>query len=104
MADQNIWDPNPPPPAEEPQPGGNNKAMKRMRIVGINLFILLVYTLISAATRGNAAIIDAIFIAIQVVTCLILAIALFDWIWVLSAFVVLLIGLSTCTQFFFKLL
>jgi len=66
-------------------------------IIGINIGILAVYTLISKATSGGM-IIDALFIVCHVLGCLVIGAAVRRWVWVLSALVVLLIGLSTCVE------
>jgi hypothetical protein len=66
-------------------------------IIGINVGILAVYTIISKATAGGM-LIDAFFILIQFLVCIITGAAVRRWVWVLSAFVVVLIGFSTCIE------
>jgi hypothetical protein len=67
-------------------------------VIGINIGVLAVYTIISKMIEGGA-IIDAFFIAAQFFVCLIIGIAVRKWVWVLTAFVILLIGFSTCVSF-----
>jgi len=74
------------------------KTISNMHIVGINLAILVSYTIIFRFINGGF-IFDAFFIGIQFLTCLIAAMVFDKGIWVLSAFVVVLIGLSTCAEF-----
>jgi len=66
-------------------------------VIGINLGILAVYTIISKATEGGI-IFDAFFIGFHFLGCLITAAEVGRWVWVLSAFVVVLIGFSTCVE------
>lgn len=70
-----------------------------MLIIGINLLVLIVYTLylkIEYQKDEFALIGEAFFIAIQIIICLVMAIAVFHKEFLLSALVVLLIGFSTC--------
>lgn len=67
-------------------------------IIGINIGVLALYTIISKATEGGV-IIDAFFIAAQFFCCIIIAIAAKKWVWVMTAFLILLIGFSTCVNF-----
>jgi len=60
-------------------------------IVGVNMLVLIAYTVFSKVSEGGIFL-DAILIAAQFFICIITAIAQRRWIWVLSAFVVLLIG------------
>jgi len=78
----------------EVKPANNN-----MKIVGINLGILVVYTVFSRFTGEGGIIIDAFFIFFHVIICIILAIAARKWSWLLSGVLVLVIGFSTCTSF-----
>jgi len=67
-------------------------------IIGINIGVLALYTIISKAIEGGV-IIDAFFIAIQFVSCIIIGLSARKWVWVLTAFLILLIGFSTCVNF-----
>ncbi len=67
-------------------------------VLGINIGVLAIYTIISKAINGGF-IIDAFFIAIQFFACVIIAITEKKWVWILTAFLILLIGFSTCVNF-----
>jgi hypothetical protein len=67
-------------------------------VISINIGVLALYTIISKSIEGGV-IIDAFFIAAQFFVCLIMGIAVKKWVWVLTAFLVLLIGFSTCVSF-----
>jgi hypothetical protein len=79
-----------PPQDEKPNSGG-------MRIVGINLAVLAVYTIISALIR-ELWVLDMFFIGLQFVTCIVMAIVKRKWSWLLSGILVLVIGFSTCVS------
>jgi hypothetical protein len=65
------------------------------KIAGYNLLALVGYTLVCRFIDGGM-ILDAFILAIHVVACIITSIAVKKWEWLLSAFVVLAIGFSTC--------
>jgi hypothetical protein len=67
-------------------------------IIGINIGVLAVYTILSKMIEGGV-IIDAFLIAGQFFICLIMGIVVRKWVWVLTAFLILLIGFSTCVSF-----
>lgn len=67
-------------------------------IIGINIGVLALYTIASKLIEGGV-IIDAFCIVIQFFSCLILGLTARKWIWALAAFLVLLIGFSTCVNF-----
>jgi hypothetical protein len=71
------------------------KSSDRWKIVGYNILALVVYTLLFRLVDGGI-ILDCLVVGIHVLTCIILAIAVKKWEWVLSAFLVLAIGFSTC--------
>jgi hypothetical protein len=73
------------------------KLASRWKVVGINLAVLLGYTLICRFIDGGI-IIDAFFIAIHFTAGIITSIIIRKWEWVLSAFLVLAIGFSTCVS------
>jgi len=74
-----------------------SKQPSNIAIVGINIVVLLFYTLISKAIEGGIFL-DAFLIAFHFFGCIIIGLAARKWVWVLSAFVVLLIGFSTCVE------
>ena len=100
MADENIWDPNPPKEERQPEPGGKPPA--GMRNVGFNLLALAFYTIICGFIRDGGIIFDAILIACHFFVCLIMAAVEQKWVWALSALAVLLIGFSTCAGILWK--
>jgi len=66
-------------------------------IIGINLLILIVYTIYLRVDNNNYNFItDAFFITIHVVLCLVIAIFTKPRAFLLSAGLVLLIGFATC--------
>jgi hypothetical protein len=67
-------------------------------VIGINVGVLAVYTVISRALDGGF-IIDAFFIAAQFFCCVIIGLGTRKWIWAMTAFLILLIGFSTCVNF-----
>jgi hypothetical protein len=74
------------------------KETSRWKAVGINLAVLVAYTLICKFTDGGVFL-DAFFIAIHFTAAIITSIVVKKWEWVLSAFLVLAIGFSTCVSF-----
>lgn len=95
-------------PADQNDPGGlknipikeQNKSFAGMKIVGINMLILAIYTVLcSIDSSGGGFIFDAFLILIHVLVCIIMAIAKRSWIWLLSGVIVLVIGFSTCVSF-----
>lgn len=77
--------------------GGDAKPNGEMTIVGINLLILVAYTLIFKLGAGSEGLLlDAFIIFIHVVVCIGMAIGKKSGFWLLSAFLVLVIGFSTC--------
>ena len=79
------------------KPEEQTKANKSMAIVGINLAILAIYTIILKIVP-DGIVIDAMLIFLHLLTCIIMAIALKSWIWFLSSILVLVIGFSTCVS------
>ena len=75
-----------------------SKSETRWKVIGINLGILFIYTLLCRFIDGGI-ILDAFFIAIHFVVGVIAAIIVKKWEWALSAFLVLAIGFSTCVSF-----
>jgi hypothetical protein len=66
------------------------------KIVGINLAVLIVYTLMSALSPGGI-IFDGFLIVIHVIVCMILTLTGPKRMqWLLSGVLVLVIGFSTC--------
>ena len=95
------------PPGGENKPDGTTpdaapqkKSAVGMKVVGINILILAIYTVLcSLDTSGGGFILDALLILIHVVVCIIMALAKRSWLWLLSAALVLAIGFSTCISF-----
>ena len=82
---------------EQNKPVVENKPMNGMTIVGINLAILAVYTLLIKLTPdGGGFVLDAFLLLFHVVICIIMSIVKKSGSWLLSAFLVLAIGFSTC--------
>ncbi|HEY9003335.1 MAG TPA: hypothetical protein VIM89_18410 [Mucilaginibacter sp.] len=77
---------------QEPTP------QNRWKVVGINIGILAVYTIGCRLVDGGI-VIDAFLIAIHFFVGVIMSIAVRRWEWLLSAFLVLVIGFSTCVNF-----
>lgn len=77
---------------QEPKPAN------RWKTVGINIAVLVVYTLACRLT-DSGVIIDAFLIAIHFFAGIIMSIIVRRWEWVLSALLVLVIGFSTCANF-----
>ncbi|NHA03640.1 hypothetical protein G7092_07535 [Mucilaginibacter sp. HC2] len=95
-----INEPNPPAGEEKPnyipKPGPHPKN-GGMKIVGINLLILVIYTILCKLIPDLGGLLLAAFlIAVHVFACIIMTIVRKDWLWILSAFLVLVIGFSTC--------
>jgi hypothetical protein len=68
-----------------------------MRIVAINLALMVIYTIAFKVTGGQYSIfVVALFLAGQVIICLLTAIFFQPRAFLLSALAVLLIGFSTC--------
>jgi len=94
---------NTPPSDINPGGGSNN-----FYIVGYNMLALIIYTLATKFIPDYGGyFIDAVLLGIHVFVCVILAIAAKGpkvWMWVLSAVLVLAIGISTCVVIppFFK--
>jgi hypothetical protein len=74
------------------------KSSVRWKIVGSNLGILFAYTLICRFIDGGIML-DAFFIAVHFTVGIIASIIMRRWEWVLSAFLVIAIGFSTCVSF-----
>ncbi|TWI96713.1 hypothetical protein JN11_03825 [Mucilaginibacter frigoritolerans] len=72
------------------------KQSYNMWVVGVNLAVLAVYTVISKANTELGPLLDAFLIAIHVAVCILWAAIASKRIWWLTALVVLLIGFSTC--------
>jgi len=90
--------------SEEEIPSEKTKLSPRMKIVGLNLLILVIYTSISAsAGEGGGPLIDSLFLFAHVITCLIVGSSSGKRTWFLSAVLILLIGFSTCVGILWKL-
>ena len=77
-----------------------DKSASGMKIVGINIGVLAIYTVLcSIGGDEGGFIFDAFLIFVHVVVCIIVALAKRNWMWFLSALLVLAIGFSTCVSF-----
>ena len=74
------------------------KVPSKWNVVGYNLVALVIYTVICRFIDGGMFL-DAFILAFHFFACIITAIILKKWEWVLSAFVVIAIGFSTCVAF-----
>lgn len=82
----------------EDEKNEERKTSVKWTIIGYNVLALIVYTLLLRFVDGGLFI-DAFILAMHVMACIICAIAMKSWEWVLSAFLVLAIGFSTCVTF-----
>lgn len=74
-----------------------NNPFPGIGILGINLMILIIYTLLcKMANNLDSLAFEAMFIGVQVFVCIGMAIAKRSGMWLLSGFLVLIIGFSTC--------
>ncbi|MDB4918624.1 hypothetical protein [Mucilaginibacter sp.] len=85
-------------PKEEKNPFiKGTKPIGGITIVGINLLVLVFYTLLlKLTTRDASFILDAFILLVHVIYCLGMALGKRSWMWLLSAVLVLAIGFSTC--------
>lgn len=83
------------------QPDLDKKSSKDLRILGLNLLILVGYSIISRFTEGGP-LLDAGFLAIHICFCMIMAGVARNWAWVLSGVTVLIIGFATCVEVLWK--
>lgn len=74
------------------------KSSDRWKIIGYNILALVTYTLLCRSVDGGIMI-DCFLVGIHVLACIIVAIGVRKWEWVLSAFLVLAIGFSSCVTF-----
>jgi hypothetical protein len=74
-----------------------NNPFPEIKILGINLVVLIIYTVLCKMGNGlENLILEAFFIGLQVLVCIVAASAKKSGIWLLSALLVLVIGFSTC--------
>jgi hypothetical protein len=69
-----------------------------MKVVLYNLLVLLLYTVVAKATHG-LFLLDAFFIVVHAVACLVIFDQQRRRVWQLSALMVVIIGFSTCSTF-----
>jgi len=74
------------------------KPQERWKVVGYNMLGLFAYTLLFRLVDGGI-IFDCFVVGVHFLVAIIMAIALKKWEWLLSAFLVLAIGFSTCVTF-----
>jgi hypothetical protein len=75
-----------------------NKAKTEWAVVGYNVLALCCYTLLLRFVSGGI-IFDCILVGIHFLIGIIMAIIRKKWEWTLAAFLVLIIGFSTCVMF-----
>jgi len=83
---------------EEESKSEENKSQNRWKVVGYNVLALVIYTCLLRFVDGGIFI-DCFLVGMHVLACLICLIAIKKWEWLLSAFLVLAIGFSTCVTF-----
>lgn len=72
-----------------------------LKIVGINLAVFFIYTVIGIASMGEDGGFSAMILAvIHAFICVIIAIIARRWVWVLSALLLIVIGFATCVSTF----
>jgi uncharacterized membrane protein HdeD (DUF308 family) len=74
------------------------KTPNNWAIVCYNILALVFYTLLFRFIDGGIFL-DCFFVGIHFLTCIVLSIVAKKWEWVLSAFLVLAIGFSTCVTY-----
>ncbi|HTI57783.1 hypothetical protein [Mucilaginibacter sp.] len=79
----------------EPEKNDEIKASNRWKVVGYNMLALVGYTMICRFIDGGMFL-DAFFIAVHFMASIVTSIVAKRWEWVLSAFLVLAIGFSSC--------
>ena len=85
------------PKEEQPPLIKGTKPIGGMTIVGINLLVLVFYTLLlKLTTRDSSFIFDAFILFIHVIFCIGMALGRRSWVWLFSGVIVLAIGFSTC--------
>jgi hypothetical protein len=92
MEDEEVSGSNPLAGGEQP----NKKPANDMTIVGYNILAFVGYTLIFKLMGEDGFIFEGIILVIHVLICIIAAIVNRNWFWVLSALIVLVIGVSSC--------
>ncbi|PWK78098.1 hypothetical protein LX99_01938 [Mucilaginibacter oryzae] len=83
---------------DQTQPGEESRRNNnRIKILGFNLLALIVYTLLCKLINDvGSLMLEAFLVFSQVLICLVLSAVRRDVVWLLSAFMVLAIGFSTC--------
>lgn len=79
------------------QDPANKKTRKDLRILGLNLLILIAYSILSRLTAGGG-ILDAVFIGAHLLCCILIGAVERSWAWLLSGLLVLVIGFATCVE------
>src|SRR4051812_9551346 len=84
-------------PESDTKGENNNKPFPEIGILGINLVILIIYTVLCKMGNNlDSLAFEAMFIGLQVFVCVVIAIAKRSGMWLLSGFLILVIGFSTC--------
>jgi len=71
-----------------------------LKIVGLNLAVFAFYTVICLSTGADGGIFALCLAGFHAVICVIVAIVMQRWVWVLSALMLLVIGFATCVGTF----
>lgn len=71
-----------------------------LKILGLNLLIFAVYSLLCVYSGGDGGIAAFMIAGVHTLICIILAIAQRRWIWVLAGLMILVIGFATCVSNF----
>ena len=78
-----------------------NKQVEDFKIIGINLLVMVGYTILSKVSDWGA-ILDSMCLLFHVVFCWGRAFSNKSWMWFLAGLLVLLIGASTCGRYLFN--
>ena len=74
----------------------DKRSASGMQILGINLGVLAVYTIVSGFVRGGIAM-DTVCLFFHAIICFAVALVHRPQVWILSGLMVAIIGFSTCT-------
>jgi len=84
-------------PKNDTAGGNKDNPFPGIGILGINLVILIIYTVLCKMGNSIESLsLEALIIGLQVFVCIIMAIVKRSGMWLLSGFLVLIIGFSTC--------
>ncbi|MCD8739436.1 hypothetical protein LT679_02375 [Mucilaginibacter roseus] len=80
-------------PEQNPEP---NKRPIYMGITGINLMVMIGYTLMCGLAGEEGLLVQIFLVIIHAIVCVIVAPFARKWEWVLAGLLVLIIGVSSC--------